>query len=830
MRLKVLDAVKNLTTPLFLSALLAGVVLTIWELVHLSWPETLPWTDASARFRYLAFMGVCAGLVVAGSFWSKRNPLLVGAIIATGLALLAGALWPILVTLWFAFASAILGRSILAVLKINTGGGWLTHFLVGAGVYGTAVGLLAHFPVNYPGVYGVALALPVLLGWRNVAEFGRSFMASLAKNDTAGFKINWLDTSIAVIALVYFVVALMPEVGYDALAMHLFIPAHLALRHQWGFDASTYVWAVMPMLGDWIFSIGYMLDGETAVRLINAGFILVLAWLVRDLVLWAGGSTRGASWAALIFLSTPLTFTEGSSLFIESVWASFAVAGTLAILRACSASGRPGYELPLAGLLLGCALAAKAVTFTILLVLLLLLVWRYRAWRREGWPGTAALGLALFLAAGSIPYVTAWLSTGNPVFPFFNHIFKSEYYPTGVANFGEVFSQGLSWDTPYRVIFESERYLEATTGAAGFQWLLLLLPASVAIFAERRKRAMALLLIGVVSIALTFHSAAYLRYVFPAWAILAAVIGVGMDRFRSCGGPLGNLGYAAAVATVGLNLAFLGAGSFHRDFALNSVVDDVGRERYLSDHAPIRSAVGLVNRLNPGMFPVAVFGHPLAAGLAGDALYPSWYNVSFQREISSIHSEQDAVDVLLRRGVNFFILDTAWNGVNCCVGGAEKQAFIENVSETVAEFGGLGVRKVKTEYRYKTELLDDADFASGRGWVVAPGVQYDAGAGIFLVSAKASAFQKVRAAPGGLYLNTVIARCAKEPTLGRVQINWLDAGGRLARADIKTFKCTDDWVEHTMEVSAPLNARDAVIYTTGHTSTPLAFKSNSLRQ
>ena len=101
---------KNLTTPLSLSALLAGVGLTFWGLVHLSWPQALPWAGKSALFQYLAFMGVCAGLIVSGSFWSKRNPLLVGAIIASGMALLSGALWSLLVTLWFAFASAILGN------------------------------------------------------------------------------------------------------------------------------------------------------------------------------------------------------------------------------------------------------------------------------------------------------------------------------------------------------------------------------------------------------------------------------------------------------------------------------------------------------------------------------------------------------------------------------------------------------------------------------------------------------------------------------------------------------------------------------------------------
>ena len=155
----------------------------------------------------------------------------------------------------------------------------------------------------------------------------------------------------------------MPEVGHDALAMHLFVPAHLSLRHEWSFDVTKYVWAVMPMMGDWLFSIAYMLGGETAARLINVSFIFILCRLVRDLVLWAGGNAVGARWSVLLFLATPLTFTESSSLYIESVWASFVVAGSLSIFKLLpSAEDNKKIQLPIAGLLLGGALAAKAVT------------------------------------------------------------------------------------------------------------------------------------------------------------------------------------------------------------------------------------------------------------------------------------------------------------------------------------------------------------------------------------------------------------------------------------------------------------------------------------
>ena len=774
------NAVTRLTVALTLLSLLVGTVLTIWGLAHLQWPQALPWSGKDALMRYVGFLVVCAVLIIGGSLCGRKSPLLVGGVIATGLALLSGVLWPLLATLWFAIASALMGRFILNGLSIRLeGNSWLTNFLVGAGAYGTATGLLAHFPVNYPGVYGAALALPLILNRRVVAEEAKNLLALVEQKSLAGFSvINRLDVAIAVIALIYFVVALMPEVGFDSLAMHLFIPAHLALRHQWGFDASTYVWAVMPMLGDWIFSIGYMLAGETAVRLINVGFVFILGWLVRDIVLWAGGSTIGARWAVLVFLSTPLTFTEGSSLFIESVWASFVVAGTLAILNSCSTSGKPRFELPIAGLLLGCALAAKAVTFTILPALFLLLIWQYKSWYKAVGLSYLVLGLGLFLLIGIIPYITAWRLTGNPVFPLFNKIFQSSYYLTNENFENPFFISGFTWNVFYRVTFESGKYLEAKDGAAGFQWLLLFFPALIAIFADRSRRGITLLFVGIMSIALTFHSTSYLRYVFPEWVILTAAIGVALDKVSSSDVISRNFWHMAAVATIGLNLLFFNSGAFYSDFALKTVADESSRELYLSGRLPMRSAVELVNRLNIERSPVAVIGNPVTAGLSGDALYPNWYNFIFQGEIASIKTEQDVANILLKRNVNYIILDLNWNGVNCCSGGAEIQALIEKASERIVDYGSLSVRKVKADYRFKTELLSNPEFAQINGWALAPGAKYDTDTGVVLVNVASSATQVVGVSPSRRYLNTVVARCAKEPTSGRIQINWLDAKGQ----------------------------------------------------
>lgn len=795
-------------------ALIVGIGLTVWGLFHTSWKD--------ASWAHLPFMLASLIVIAAGSTWARTSPLIVGATVASLVTLVSGATWPLLVTLWFALASTLLGKWCLRKLSAETDS-WVLQLLAGAGLYGTGVGLLAHLPANYPGVYGVTLALPIMLNWRAIVEQGKDLLDRGAQRTHTGSGTNGLDTAISVVALVYVVVSLMPEVSHDALAMHLFIPAHLAARHQWGFDPGTYVWAVMPMMGDWIFAVGYMLAGETAARLINVGFIFVLGSLVRDLVLWAGGSTVGARWAVLIFLSTPLTHLVGGSLFVESVWAAFAVAGTLTILRSCSTSGVPRFDLPLAGVLLACAVAAKAIAFTVLPVLLFLLASRYRSWCRAVGLPSLLLAAGLFITISSIPYLTAWWMTSNPVFPFFNHVFRSPYYPDAPVATG--FGKGLPWHLLYTATFESWIYLEAKAGASGFQWLLLFAPAAVGLLLTGQRRGTALLLIGALEIATVFQSQTYLRYAFPGCAILAAAIGVALSAEFSRRTLMNTCLYAVAGVTVTLNLLFVNAGGSYGDFPLKSVLDASSRERYLLHRLPIRNAVELVNHLNRGRTPVAVFASPIVAGLSANALHTNWYNPLFHREVNSARTEHAVSNVLLERGVEFVILDSAWTG------GPGRIDLIKHATDDIAEFGSISVRRIKTASRTATELLSNPDFTSTADWSFSPEATYDAGRGIILASVTSPVTQVVTVTPGRRYLNAVVARCGKEPALGRVQINWLGGiKGEFIGTNIETYECSTTWAQHAMEVTAPPNAVQAVVYVTGHSPIPLEFKSNSLRR
>ncbi len=693
-----------------LLALILGISATLWGFSQMSWPSASLFAWDSLR-RYATFLVV--GIVVIGalSVWLKINRLLTCGILACVISILTGTFWPLLVTIWFGFASYMLGVAILTGLKIDKNKlPNITTALLGAGAYGTAVGLLAHFPINYPGLYGLALAAPIVLGWRSIL---REYRVQQAIGSWGSYlhqppESKWHDLAISLVALVHFSVALMPEVGHDALAMHLFIPGHLATRHEWGYDVNTYVWAVMPMMGDWLFSIGYMLAGEPAARLINVGFIFVMSWLVRDLVMWAGGSAVGARWAILIFLTAPLTFTESSSLFIESVWATFIVAGSLSIFKLLQRNNDQSVHLPVAGFLLGGALAAKAVTFTILPVLLLLLVSCYRTWAQRKLMRVIALSLVLFIVVGGIPYATAWYLTGNPVFPFFNQIFKSPFWPAIAFEAPTAFGKGLTWDVIYQATFHTLKFLESkpgVPGAPGFQWLLLFFPALLTLLISRQHRGVVLLVVAGASIALTFQALTYLRYIFPAFAWAAAGIGVALSVIHIDTAFTKRALLFIGWAVVLLNLVFFKSGTPYGDLSLQPLLSQSGRESYLNNRLPIRNAVELVNQLNVERTPVAVFSAPLAAGLNSDGLYPNWYNYQFQAKVRKATTPAHVAQLLMDKNVDYIILDSNWSS-------AGKRKIIEDVTEKIREQGSITVRKLKPHYQIPTELLKIPDLTS----------------------------------------------------------------------------------------------------------------------
>ncbi|MCH9789242.1 MAG: glycosyl transferase [Planctomycetes bacterium] len=807
---------------ILIALLFLGAALTLFGLANLKHSISIGWTH-SGRYNFAIFTSLCLAGVVIGSRLTRKPPRFIGTIIALGFTLIAGAWWPVIATLWFIFAAFLLGHHVQALLGITAKDDQcVLRFLTGAGVYGTLVALLAHFPINYPALYGFALLLPFLINKQVVFKYGTQFKNWLLCTEVVEEdRFNWLGALLTVIAIVYFVIALMPEMGHDALAMHLFVSAHMAHQHGWGFDATTYVWAVMPMLGDFIYSIGYVLGGETASRLINISFVFALTRLIRELVLWGGGDTSTIRWTNLIFLSTPLTFSIGSSLFVESVWSAFTIAGSFVIFRIYSGSENLKSDISLAGMLLGFAIASKAIALMFLPALFLVLLWRWKSWLNSTCFKSTVIGLFLFLAPGTIPYFTAFYKTGNPVFPFINQVFKSEFYPSVNFDSSTIFGKGLAWDFPYRVIFHTGEFLESHAGGSGFQWLLLLLPAIGFLVLNKNKRISLVLAVAAMSLLLTFQSVSYLRYVFPEWLLLTVVLGCSLFNGIVRESIFQKTVVYLGLMTLGLNLIFFNSAAFYGDFGLKPLLSDSHRKTFLKQRLPVRNAVEIVNQLNSEKSAVAIFAHPLVAGLSADALHSSWYNFHFQKLMDSAQDEETLATTLSKEGVNYVIMHSTW-------GTDEKRKLINKVTDPISETGDVAIRRLRDDYRFSNELLQFPEFQKLTFWTLGENVGFDDLEHYVSVSVESPAYQTIAVMPNKQYKNQVTTRCSSSAGQARMQINWLDANGKYISTDLRLIQCTDAWKTDSMKVFAPTNAHAAMVYASGHTKIPVQFKKNSL--
>jgi 1,4-dihydroxy-2-naphthoate octaprenyltransferase len=134
----------------------------------------------------------------------------------------------------------------------------LTALFIGLAAWLFAISIAVHFPISTRWTYLIAFAIPY------VARAFRSHRRSQAGIFflRLGFESRRDALALAAflfVLLAHWLVALLPEVSADGLAMHLTIPMAVEHNRLWSFDFRQYAWALMPMGGDWAYTAVYLL-------------------------------------------------------------------------------------------------------------------------------------------------------------------------------------------------------------------------------------------------------------------------------------------------------------------------------------------------------------------------------------------------------------------------------------------------------------------------------------------------------------------------------------------------------------------------------------------
>lgn len=411
--------------------------------------------------------------------------------------------------------------------------------LLGLAMLAAVVGWLLPFPIHQRWAYLLLAALVIAWRARALSTLLRDGARSLregASRHPAWAILAIAATTVASLGL------WLPSLNYDDNAVHLILQSQLLADGYYRLDVQSQSWAVAPWANNVLHAVAAMFAGHEARAAVAALWLLLGIDGARRLASALGASPRVALAAAAVFAAQPFAGYFTTTMQVDG--ASAAILLQLAAVAAVPAAQRPG---PLAiGAIGGLLLALKTISLLFALPLLVWLGWSSTPGLRLRW--TLRMLAVLLPVAGS-SYCYAVLVTGNPLFPFFNAVFRSPYY--ALENFRDLkWMAGVTWRAPWDLLFRSNVYGQYYPGAAGIA-VLATLP--VVLVAALRKPALRWLAAWALLVAaLLFWQMQYLRYLFPACAVLAVLGVVALSRVLDWRGFV-----AALVVLVAVDLALM---------------------------------------------------------------------------------------------------------------------------------------------------------------------------------------------------------------------------------------------------------------------------------
>lgn len=452
--------------------------------------------------------------VVAVRPWRKDVPRAAWPVAVAALPLLVG-------LLVYAGPASMAAALLLVLVALAAGSMATTHaacaLLAGLALVAALVGWLLPIPVHRQWLY-LLLALTIVLARRQaLARMVRGACAGALRNASA-FPAACILLSFA--ATVASLGLWLPSLNYDDNAVHLVLQGQLLADGYYRLDVQTQSWAVAPWANNVLHAVAAVFAGMD-VRAAVAGVWLLLGIDgARRLALALHAPPVVALAAAAVFAAQPFSGYFATTMQVDG--ASAAILLHLAAVAVSPRAERPG---PVAiGAICGLLLGLKTVNLLYVLPMLGWLGWSMGPAMRLRW--TARM-LAALLPLALPSYAYALWVTGNPLFPFFNAVFQSPYYP--IENVRDLkWMAGVDWRAPWDLLFHADRFGQYYPGASGIAVLATLPALLVAAWRQPALRWLAVwALAGAIVL---FTQMQYLRYLFPALAVLVVLGVVALSR------------------------------------------------------------------------------------------------------------------------------------------------------------------------------------------------------------------------------------------------------------------------------------------------------------
>ncbi len=302
---------------------------------------------------------------------------------------------------------------------------------LGMGILGylvLAVGLLGYLKVWV----GIALlALLAVLGARGIARLVRQLPAAVTT--FGGLRWGALPLSLFFLTAgsLTLIGALAPSAGldYDGLVYHLSIPK-LYIAHGGIYPIPWLSHSNFPFTLEMLYLLGLLLRDQSLAKLFHfgCGWLGVCAIFAFGRRWW---SARAGWLGAAIFAAIPIVGWQMMSAYNELSFALYAFLAVYALARWLEGrrEGAGGGWLWVAAIMCGLAMGVKMLAAAVLLFAAGALIWAIARGAIPARAVTRVVGFAaVALAVASPWYLKSYWWTGNPVYPFFYHVFDGRYW------------------------------------------------------------------------------------------------------------------------------------------------------------------------------------------------------------------------------------------------------------------------------------------------------------------------------------------------------------------------------------------------------------------
>lgn len=218
--------------------------------------------------------------------------------------------------------------------------------------------------------------------------------------------------------------ALAPEIEYDALWYHLWLP-RLWLEYGSPVDLLSEYVSLYPLTWELVYGAGMVLGGSIAAKLLSFSCLVLTAMViylvVRRYTLWS------SAWVAIaIWITTPTVLWEATTAYVDLALGFFILLTVYSVIRYTESMEKSW--IILAGISVGFSLGIKHLALIILVLVSTGLA--LKLWLASRRVKPVALPILIFVGTGliiALPwYVRSWQVSRNPVFPEFYSVFGAQ--------------------------------------------------------------------------------------------------------------------------------------------------------------------------------------------------------------------------------------------------------------------------------------------------------------------------------------------------------------------------------------------------------------------